>query len=214
MTIAEKWADALNNVADSERDDVLAAMYEEHLDSYTSRDATQYLLFSDDSVYSDDDDCLTKAELLEGSEASPGCGISDIFDGVIRTFWPMVLPEIGDMRLLFDRQAFSIFAGDRTRFSFGAWHGCETAGHIEYTVSVLPLLDGKPAADEFTLHLSDQESSDECDVDYCVMPSPEPGASWNNPLRWQEVVDAMEYFCASIVCPKCLGRDQCDCGCA
>lgn len=144
MTIAEKWEHALNNADEDERDDALAAMYEEHMMTYTSRDGTQYILFEDDSVHSEDGFSFTKAELLEGSEASPAEGVPDIFDGVIRTFWPTALPEIGDMDLLFDKKEFSAYAAERTYFfTFSAWQRRVQAGHIEYTVDVLASRDRK-----------------------------------------------------------------------
>lgn len=209
LTTAEKWFDVLDNVAGNELEAALAAMHGEHLQRYTTHDGWEYFLFADGSVYCSGDDCYAKEDLLEGSNA----GLSFMFDGLVRTFWPHAQPEIGDMTQLFDTETFSEFAGDRTyHFTFGTWLRTEDEAHVEFTVDVLALFtsagnNGQPTAFEFTLCVEDCWGSvngegERCNVDYTCMPVPDVGASWNHPLRWQEVVNDMESFCASIVHSK------------
>jgi hypothetical protein len=212
MTIAEKWAGALDDDS-SELAELYEAMLKEHMNKYAICDDWEYFLFADDSVYCyGDGSCVTKAELLEKSKAG-----FDLNDGLTRAFWPLDVPKIGDMSVLFDMQTFTEFAGDRTYFfTFGKWQRQLTNtinGHAEYTVDVRALLaseneNGHPTTYVFKLRVRDYWCVDEgdvdcCDVDYAKMPPPDVGASWNNPVRWQEVVEDMESFCALVASGKC-----------
>jgi hypothetical protein len=132
-----------------------------------------------------------------------------MYDGLVRTFWSHAQPEIGNMTLLFDTKTFSKYAGNRTYpFSFGDWRWTKDGVHVEYTVAVMASLaapndSGEPKVCWFGLCVRDgwcsnKNDIDCCDVEYSDMPPVEPGASWNDPRRWQEAVSAMESFCASV----------------
>jgi hypothetical protein len=200
MTMAENWEALLDNFAGNERETILALLQGAHLNRYTNHEGHKYFLLADDSVFSDDDNCLTKSDLLANSEEGCAC----MYDGLIRTFWPHALPEIGDMAFMFDTKTFSEYAGDRRySFAFGSWQRGYKAGYVEYCVNVQALLGSKnhknePETCEFTLRVSDDCQGDNYDVNYSVMPVADQGASWNNPLHWQEAVDDMESLCASV----------------
>jgi hypothetical protein len=201
MTIAERWWDVL--------EDPHAEMSKESVKRYTTRAGEEILLFKDDSVYIFDTDLLTMAELLEGNDPTPNNLVRSPFDGLIRTFWPGTVPSIGDMGLLFDTNTFSCFAYEREYlFSFGTWSERVQENGPEYTVTVTALLnfhnkDREPAAHNFSLRVSDHESSGRYDVDYSAMPTPEPAASWNNPRHWQNILADMKSHCAAVAQKLC-----------